>query len=99
EAALAVTPLSAEQLRRHEARARLVSQVNGGTEYTPETEAIVRRNLRVIEQAMQEIHEAIEEDPNNPNLRELLTTIYQKESLLVDNAQRIEAESSQRTGI
>ncbi|MEE8119515.1 MAG: zf-HC2 domain-containing protein [Gammaproteobacteria bacterium] len=89
-----------EPLTRQQARAQLVAKVSPtDLRYSPKTEAVLRKNIKVIEQAMAEIEAAIEADPNNPNLRQLLLTIYQQESQVVDSANRIQVQSAEGQGI
>lgn len=65
----------------------------------PETRALVVRNLQVIEQALGEIEAAMRRDPNDPNVRALLTRIHQQESALIDQVQRISMNHAKRTDI
>jgi hypothetical protein len=71
----------------------------GGEGMTPETRAVVVRNLEIIERALNEIEAAVERDPNDPNLRALLTAIHQQESALIDHSQRITVKTAKRTDI
>ena len=94
------TKIEAQPLTYGEARAQLVSKVGPeNLTYSPKTEAVLRKNIKVIQQAMSEIEAAIDEDPNNPNLRQLLLTIYQQESQLVDSTNRMKVQSAEGQGI
>lgn len=48
-------------------------------ELDPRTQDLVDRNLEVIDQAITEIYEALEEDPENRELELLLAATYQRE--------------------
>ena len=92
--------IETQPLTRGEARAQLVSMVSPeNLSYSPKTEAVLRKNIKVIQQAMLEIETAIDEDPNNPNLRQLMLTIYQQESQLVGSTNRMKVQSAEGQGI
>ena len=63
---------------------------------TPATRAVILKNLQVIEGSMQQIEQALEQDPNNPRLRSLLYDLYQNEARLLAATQQIQAQSNQR---
>jgi len=81
-------------------RAALVAQVTGGARAVPsETRAIVERNMELIQQALHEIELAVERDPNDPNLRQLLIAMHMQESALIDRIQRLGVDANRRTDI
>ena len=47
-------------------------------EVEPETLARVQRNLAVIDQALAEVHRALEQDPNRPELGRMLASTHRK---------------------
>ncbi|HEV2111021.1 MAG TPA: hypothetical protein VGT99_06690 [Gammaproteobacteria bacterium] len=65
----------------------------------PATRAVILKNLRVIEGSMQQIEQALEQDPNNPRLRALLYDLYQNEARLLAATQQIQAQSTQRNAL
>ena len=44
----------------------------------PETLARVQRNLAVIDEALGEVHRALEQDPNRPELGRMLASTHRK---------------------
>ena len=63
---------------------------------SPATRAVILKNLQVIEGSMQQIEQALEQDPNNPRLRSLLYDLYQNEARLLAATQQIQAQTNQR---
>jgi anti-sigma factor RsiW len=55
---------------------------------TPETMAIVRRNIAVIDAAIAELHAALREDPGNGELTRMLLATYQRKIDLLEQAAR-----------
>jgi hypothetical protein len=55
---------------------------------SPETMAIVRRNLEVIDAAIAELHVALERDPGNGELTRMLLATYQRKIDLLEQAAR-----------
>ncbi|MGH7567324.1 MAG: zf-HC2 domain-containing protein [Gemmatimonadota bacterium] len=55
---------------------------------SPETMAIVRRNLEVIDAAIVELHAALERDPGNGELNRMLLATYQRKIDLLEQAAR-----------
>jgi hypothetical protein len=55
---------------------------------SPETMAIVRRNLEVIDAAIAELHAALERDPGNGELTRMLLATYQRKIDLLEQAAR-----------
>jgi hypothetical protein len=83
-----------------ERRARFVSAMTGdGKRLDPATLEAVERNMRVIHAALVEIEAAVQANPNDPNLRRLLTQIHLQESALIERTQRLSIEPNRRTDI
>jgi len=59
-----------------------------GQRLSPETMAIVRRNLEVIDAAIAELHAALERDPGNGELTRMLLATYQRKIDLLEQAAR-----------
>lgn len=57
-------------------------------ELSPETMAIVRRNLEVIDAAIAELRAALERDPGNGELTRMLLATYQRKIDLLEQAAR-----------
>jgi anti-sigma factor RsiW len=55
---------------------------------TPETMAIVRRNIAVIDAAIAELHVALRKDPGNGELTRMLLATYQRKIDLLEQAAR-----------
>lgn len=55
---------------------------------SPETMAIVRRNLTAIDAAIVELHAALERDPGNGELNRMLLATYQRKIDLLEQAAR-----------
>jgi anti-sigma-K factor RskA len=58
---------------------------------SPETRAVVDRNLALIDAALREIRDAVEKDPNNRELLELLKQTYGQEQDLMRRAAALPA--------
>jgi len=56
---------------------------------SPETLAVVDENRRIIDQAIQEITDALEKDPGNPRLNGLLLAAYKKDLNLLRQAAQL----------
>ena len=84
-----------------ERRAHLVSDAGGGGAKRLEAGSLatVERNMEVIHAALAEIEAAVEADPNDPDLRRLLTQIHLQEAALIERMQRISIEPNRRTDI
>lgn len=52
-------------------------------ELPPETRKVVAANLRIIDRALRDLRKAMEADPYDPQLRELLLSTHQKELKLL----------------
>ena len=83
-----------------ERRAHFVSDMTGnGKRLDPATLEAVERNMKVIHAALGEIEAAVQANPNDPNLRRLLTEIHLQESALIERMQRLSIEPNRRTDI
>jgi len=81
-------------------RAYLVSDLTRrGQRVAPEATATVERNLKVIQQALLEIEAAVEANPNDANLRRLLTEVHIRESALIERMQRLSIDTQRRNDI
>ena len=58
---------------------------------SPETRMVVDRNLALIDQALKDIRAAVEKDPNNRQLMELLNQTYRQENDLMRRAAALPA--------
>lgn len=61
---------------------------------SPQTRSVILKNLKVIESSMQEIQQALKQDPNNTRLRGLLYDLYQNEAALMAATQQIQTHSA-----
>lgn len=66
---------------------------------SPETRDKVLANLAEIQRALDEINVALEQDPNNILLQQLLLTTYQNELALITNVSRMIETAPARTEI
>lgn len=83
-----------------ERRAHFVSDMTrSGKRMPPATLVSVQRSMRVIHQALLEVESAVEANPNDANLRQLLTEIHIRESALIARMQRLSIENNQRNDI
>ena len=83
-----------------ERRAHLVAAVTGeGKHMDAATRATVEHNLALIQAALSAIDAAVQANPNDQNLRQLLTSIHIQESALIERMQRLSIESSRRNDI
>lgn len=74
-----------EQARR-QLRAALAQRQD---QLSPATLEVVERNLNLIDQAIREIRQALDNDPENKELRHLLTASYQREVQLLRRATQL----------
>lgn len=80
----------------------LIEGSGSGLQQTAEQNLL--RNLLVVNLAIRRVESAVEQEPSNPNLRELLADLYARENRILVEAerQRVEQQSSigtTRTGI
>lgn len=75
------------------------NSVQSAANLSPETRAVILKNLRIIESSMQDIHTALDKDPNNPRLRALLFDLYQNEARLLAATQQADAKTTARNSL
>jgi anti-sigma factor RsiW len=81
-------------------RAVFVAQVVRADPAVPaQTRAVIEHNLVIIQQALAEIEQAVEHDPGDANLRQLLISIHIQESALIERMQRLTVDANRRTDI
>jgi len=81
-------------------RALFVAQVMHADRAVPvQTREVVEHNLRLIQQALGEIEQAVEREPGDANLRQLLISIHIQESALIEKMQRLTVDANRRTDI
>ncbi len=79
-------------------RARtLAASIRKSTRLDPKTQAVLLRNLAIIENSLDNIRRALRDDPNNPGLQGLLYQMYRNEAALLNAAQRVQLQTS--TGV
>lgn len=86
--------LDAEFVRVHDRS--LEALADQLSELPPATREVVIANLKIIRASIAEINEAIEREPNNVQLRQLLRMAYQQELAIV-NSMRRSAPTLERT--
>jgi hypothetical protein len=57
--------------------------------FDPEVLVVVEENMRILDEAIGQLHLALEEDPGNRRLHFLLATRYQQEVNLVKRVVRV----------
>jgi len=93
-------PVAAAAMSAPQGRAMFVAQVVRADAAVPaQTRAVVEHNLRLIQQALGEIEQALEHDPADANLRQLLISIHIQESALIEKMQRLTVAANRRTDI
>ncbi len=93
-------PVAFASMSAPQGRALFVVQVmRPDPAVSPQTRAVVEHNLRVIQQALGEIEQAVEREPGDANLRQLLIAIHIQESALIERMQRLTVEANRRTDI
>ena len=68
----------AEQEYERAAQALLASLEARRDSLAPETVRVVERNLKAIDAALREVHQALEQDPGNPGLVRMLASTHRK---------------------
>ncbi len=61
-------------------------------ELSPETVQLIDKNLGVIDTAIQEIRDALAQDPNNRDVMAMLATVYQKKLMLLRDVTGLTSE-------
>lgn len=93
-AAMAAAPAAAQ------GRALFVAQVvRADPAVSAQTREVIEHNLRLIQQALNEIEQAVEREPGDANLRQLLIAIHIQESALIERMQRLTVDANRRTDI
>ncbi|MDX1443384.1 MAG: zf-HC2 domain-containing protein [Gammaproteobacteria bacterium] len=66
-----------------------------------ETEDVMLQNLLIVNLAIRQVEQAVEAEPDNPELRQLLTSLYEQENRLLRRAERLAGSSNttKRIGI
>lgn len=80
-------------------QAMLDSAEAGGSNLSPETIAVVRENLELIDRALREIALALEMDPDNPQLQRQLLQTYRGHAELLEYLGRVSAQPTTRTDL
>lgn len=97
---VAVAPVSSQPssvTMPQTARAQtLAASVRHSTRLDPDTRAVLLRNLAIIENSLDNIQRALNENPNNVGLQPLLYQMYRNEAALLAAAQRSELQSTMR---
>ena len=75
------------------------NSVQGATDLSPATRAVILKNLSIIENSMQDIRQSLDRDPNNPRLRALLFDLYQNEARLLAATQQAQAKTNARNSL
>lgn len=76
-----------------------VAAVRESTRLAPNTQAVLLRNLHIIEMSMANIRQALDKNPNDIRLHRLLYQLYQDEAALLDAAQRVQLQTTTRTAL
>ncbi len=96
----APAPVATASMSAPQGRALFVAQVmRPDAAVSPQTRAVVEHNLRLIQQALGELEQAVERDPGDANLRQLLISIHIQESALIEKMQRLTVDANRRTDI
>ncbi len=75
----------------------IAASVRRSTRLNPKTEAVLLKNLAIIENSLGNIQRALQQDPDNPGLQQLLYQMYRSEAALLDAAQRVQLQTT--TGV
>ncbi len=75
------------------------NSVQSAANLSPETKAVILKNLHIIEGSMQDIQAALDKDPTNPRLRALLFDLYQNEARLLAATQQADAKTTARNSL
>jgi hypothetical protein len=93
----AAPAIAADYLRIEREYARTAAQLAAAVDgqhgaLSPETAAVVRRSLRTIDVAIAEARSALERDPHNPALVEMLSVSYQQKLALLKRTAELPSE-------
>lgn len=75
------------------------NSVQNAANLSPATKTVILKNLRIIENSMQDIQGALDKDPTNPRLRALLFDLYQNEARLLAATQQADAKTNARNSL
>lgn len=75
----------------------LIEGSGSGLQRTAEQDLL--RNLLVVNLAIRRVESAVEQEPSNPNLRELLADLYARENRILIEAERQRVEQQSSTGL
>ncbi len=81
-------PIERARSGRLRARTHLLRVLAEDSSISPETQAIVKRNLQTIDEALTEIQRALATDPGNATLYRLLHSTYRQEAEIVAQVTR-----------
>jgi hypothetical protein len=85
---VAAAPLPNERTRM------LTAAIRRSTRQDPHTQAVLLKNLDLVETSITHIQQALNEDPANPGLQPLLYQQYRNEATLVAAAQQVQLQTS-----
>lgn len=71
----------------------VAASVRRSTRLDPKTQAVLLRNLAIIENSLDNIQHALQQDPDNAGLQQLLYQMYRSEAALLDAAQRVQLQT------
>jgi hypothetical protein len=72
----------------------LAATIRRSTHEDPHTQAVLLRNLDLVETSITHLQQALDEDPANPGLQPLLYQQYRNEATLVAAAQRVQLQTA-----
>ncbi|HEX5353868.1 MAG TPA: hypothetical protein VFW60_07295 [Rhodanobacteraceae bacterium] len=75
----------------------MAASVRRSTRLDPKTQAVLLNNLAIIENSLDNIQRALQQNPDNPGLQQLLYQMYRSEAALLDAAQRVQLQTT--TGV
>lgn len=85
---VAAAPLPNERTRM------LAATIRRSTRQDPHTQAVLLKNLDLVETSITHIQQALNEDPGNPGLQPLLYQQYRNEATLVAAAQSVQLQTT-----
>jgi hypothetical protein len=72
----------------------LAAAIRRSTREDPHTQAVLLKNLDLVETSITHLQQALDEDPANPGLQPLLYQQYRNEATLVAAAQRVQLQTA-----
>jgi anti-sigma factor RsiW len=79
------------------AQVELVAGLRDGS--GADTEAVMLRNLLIVNLGIRQVEQALEADPDNPELRDMLASLYAQENRLLRQAERMTSQGATRKRI